>query len=211
MNVPAENKMNPRKLQLFKKKKGVYISPENIIALSWTALIFLVYYLKTSFGFVFNGFETGILILGIIYIIGLMISTFFRYEREIGTYCGQIVFYENRMKIENKNYHLGEIRELEFFSTSDVRGDFTNYHWEFKPHLSNGLDNCFVLKLKNGNKIEYNFLQTKSEKVKYYKDVLTNYHKRGIISWLELLRVLDIDDYDEIQKFKKEIAIVKDG
>ena len=68
--------MNPRRLRIFEKKKGIYISPENIVAISWTALIFLIYYLKESFGFNFKGFETGILILGTIYIIGLMISTF---------------------------------------------------------------------------------------------------------------------------------------
>ncbi|WNW02757.1 hypothetical protein RRF68_04940 [Tenacibaculum sp. HL-MS23] len=170
-------------------------------------MIFLIYYLKHSFGYNFKGFETGILILGTIYTIGLLISTFFRYEREIGKYCGRISFYENHINIENKDYDLGEIQKLEFFSTFDIKGDFTNYLLDFTPHLSNGLNNSFILTLKNGNKIEYNFLQTKSEQLKYYKDVLTNYHKNGIISCLELLNILKIEDYNEIQKFKKEITI----
>jgi len=199
--------MNPRKLTLFREKKGIYISPENIVAISWTALIFIIYYLKHSFDYNFRGFETGILILGTIYIIGLLISTFFRYEREIGAYCGRISFYENHINIENKDYDLEEIQKLEFYSTFDIKGDFTNYLLEFTPHLSNGLNNSFILTLKNGKQIEYNFLQTKSEQIKYYKDVLTNYHKKGIISWLELLNILKIEDYNEIQKFKKEITI----
>jgi hypothetical protein len=199
--------MNPRRLRIFEKKKGIYISPENIVAISWTALIFLIYYLKESFGFNFKGFETGILILGTIYIIGLMISTFFRYEREIGEYRGRITFYENRVEIENNVYELEEIKKLEFFSNFDVKGNFTNNLLEFTPHLSNGLNNRFILTLKSGKQIEYNFLQTKSEQLKFYKDVLTNYHKNGIISWLELLNILNIEDYSEIQKFKKEITI----
>ena len=96
---------------------------------------------------------------------------------------------------------------MEFFSTFDVKGDFTNNLLEFTPHLSNGLNNSFILTLKSGKQIEYNFLQTKSEQLKFYKDVLTNYHKNGIISWLELLNILNIEDYNEIQKFKKEITI----
>jgi hypothetical protein len=198
--------MNPRRLSIFEKKKGIYISPENIVAIFWTALIFLIYYLKESFEFNFKGFETGILILGAIYVIGLMISTFFRFEPEIGEYRGRISLYENRITIENNEYSLEEIQKLEFFSTFDIKGDFTNNLLQFTPHLSNGLDNSFILTLKSGKKIEYNFLQTKSEQLKYYKDVLTNYYKNGIISWLELLNILNIENYNEIQKFKKEIT-----
>ena len=181
--------MPPRKLTLFREKKGIYISPENIVAISWTVLIFLIYYLKHSFGYNFKGIETGILILGTIYIIGLLISNFFRYEKEIGKYCGRISFYKNHINIENKDYDLEEIQKMEFFSTFDIKGDFTNYLLDFTPHLSNGLNNSFILTLKNGKQIEYNFLQTKSEQIKYYKDVLTNYHKKGIINWLELLNI----------------------
>jgi hypothetical protein len=198
--------MNPRRLSIFEKKKGIYISPENIVAIFWTALIFLIYYLKESFEFNFKGFETGILILGAIYVIGLIISTFFRFEPEIGAYRGRISLYENRITIENNEYSLEEIQKLEFFSTFDIKGDFTNNLLQFTPHLSNGLDNSFILTLKSGKKIEYNFLQTKSEQLKYYKDVLTNYYKNGIISWLELLNILNIENYNEIQKFKKEIT-----
>ena len=199
--------MNPRRLSLFKEKKGFYISPENIIAIVWFGIIFLLYYLKNSFGYNFKGIETAILILGTLYIIGLLISTFFRYEREIGEYCGRIYFYENHINIENIEYRLDEIKKLEFFSTYDVRGNFTNHLLEFAPHLSNGLSNRFILTLKTGKQIENNFLQTQSEQIKFYKDVLTNYHKNGIISWLELLNVLNIEDYDEIQKFKNQITI----
>ena len=199
--------MNPRKLTLFREKKGIYISPENIIAISWFALIILIYYLKESFEFNFNGFESGILIFGTIYLIGLIISNFFRYEREIGKFHGRITFYENSIKVENDEYNIEKIQKLEFFLTYDVKGDFTNNLLNFTPHLSNGLNNSFILTLKNGKQIEYNFLQTKSEQIKYYKDVLTNYHKNGIISWLELLNTLNIEDYNEIQKFKKEITI----
>ncbi|PQJ21000.1 hypothetical protein [Tenacibaculum sp. SG-28] len=68
--------MNPRRLSLFKEKKGFYISPENIVAIVWLGIIFLLYYLKNSFGYDFEGIESVILIIGTLYIIGLLISTF---------------------------------------------------------------------------------------------------------------------------------------
>jgi len=199
--------MNPRSLKIFEKKKGIYLSPENILALSWTALIFLIYYLKASHEFNFKGWETIILIFGAIYIIGLMISTFFRYEREIGHYRGKFTFWEDRIQIDNNNYSLEEITKLDFIQAYDIRGMFVNSMLEFSPHLSNGLDNEFVLILKNGERIKYNFLQTESEKLEHFNEILVHYYKNGIIGWLQLLNILNIQDYNKIQEFKKEITI----
>ena len=53
--------MRPRSLRLFEKKKGIYISPENILAILLAALIFLIYYLIESYEFNFDGWETIIL------------------------------------------------------------------------------------------------------------------------------------------------------
>ncbi|WP_288995114.1 hypothetical protein [uncultured Polaribacter sp.] len=194
-------------MKIFKKKKGIYISTENIIAVSWTILIFLIYYLKESYEFNFRGWETGILILGVIYIIGLMISTFFRYEREIGEYDGKLTFWKKQIEIGNDKYNLEQIERIEFINAYDIKGMFVNSMLEFSPHLSNGLDNQFLLTLKSGEKIKCNFLQTESEKIEFFNETFIYYHKRGIISWLHLLEILKIEDYDKIQNFKKEITI----
>ena len=199
--------MNPRSLKIFEKKKGIYISPENIVAISWTIIIFLIYYLKATYEFNFKGWETGILIFGTIYIIGLMISTFFRYESENGEYSGKLTFWEDRVKIGNKEYNLEQTKKIEFNNAYDIKGMFVNSMLEFSPHLSNGLDNQFLLILKNGEKIECNFLQTESEKIEFFIEIFSYYYKKGIISWLQLLEILNIEDYNEIQKFKKEITI----
>jgi hypothetical protein len=84
---------------------------------------------------------------------------------------------------------------------------FVNSMLEFSPHLSNGLDNQFLLILKNGERIECNFLQTDSEKIEFFNDIFIHYHKKGIVGWLQLLDILNIEDYDKIQEFKKEITI----
>ena len=59
--------------------------------------------------------------------------------------------------------------------------------------------------LKNGNKIKENFLQTESDRLMNFKELLILYHQNGIISWLHLLDLLEITDYSEIQEFKKEV------
>ncbi|UAM97814.1 hypothetical protein K8354_16210 [Polaribacter litorisediminis] len=198
--------MNPRSLKIFEKKKGIHISPENIVAISWTIVIFLIYFLKATYEFNFEGWETGILIFGTIYIIGLMISTFFRYEREIGKYSGKLTFWKDRIQIGNKEYKIEQINKIEF-NAYDIKGTFVNSMLEFSPHLSNGLNNQFSLILKNGEKIKCNFLQTESEKIEFFNEIFIYYYKKGIISWLKLLEILNIEDYNEIQKFKKEITI----
>lgn len=196
--------MKPRSLKLFEKKKGIYISPENILAISLIVLICLIYFLKESYKFNFKGWDTIILIIGTIYTIGLLIYNFFQSEKEIGKYCGKLTFWEDRIQIDNQNYALKEITKLDFIQAHDVRGRFINPMVEFSPHLSNGLDNKFVLTLKNGDKVKYNFLQTESQKLEYFNEILIHYYKNGIIGWLQLLDILNIQDYNKIQEFKKK-------
>ncbi|WP_299435728.1 hypothetical protein [uncultured Maribacter sp.] len=199
--------MRPRSLKIFKKRKGVYISPENLVAIFWTGLVFLMAYLKQSYEYDFNGWETTLLILWLVYVIGLMISTFFRYEREIGTYCGKLTFWGDRIQVNDENYNLSQISKLDFNQAYDIRGMFVNSMLEFTPHLSNGLNNLMILELKNGEKIKRNFLQTESERLSHFKEVLIHYHKNGILGWLSLINILEIEDYDKIQDFKKEITM----
>jgi hypothetical protein len=40
--------------KIFEKKRGIYISPANIVAVSWADLIFLIYYLKESLVFYYK-------------------------------------------------------------------------------------------------------------------------------------------------------------
>ena len=164
-------------------------------------------YLKQSHEYDFNGWETTLLILWLVYVIGLMISTFFRYEREIGTYCGKLTFWGDRIQVNDENYNLSQISKLDFNQAYDIRGMFVNSMLEFTPHLSNGLNNLMILELKNGEKIKRNFLQTESERLSHFKEVLIHYHKNGILGWLSLINILEIEDYDKIQDFKKEITM----
>jgi len=167
--------------------------------------------LKIDYEFDFNGWITILVIIWFLYIVGILISNFFLHESENGKYSGKLTFWEDRIQVGNNEYNLEQINKIEFIGAYDIKGMFVNSILEFSPHLSNGLDNQFFLILKNGEKIKCNFLQTESEKIELFNEIFIHYHKKGIISWLQLLEILNIQDYDEIQKFKKEITIANIG
>ncbi|MBJ2175445.1 hypothetical protein JBL43_14430 [Aureibaculum sp. A20] len=197
--------MRPRSLEIYKRRKGIYISPENSIAISLTILVFLLEYLVKQFGFDFDGWDRVIGMLLLFYVFILITSNFFRYERDIGEHFGKIVFWEDRVQLGSCTYKLSEIEKLAFPTTYDVRGIHTNLTLEFSPSKSNGMDNVLILTLKNGKKLEYNFLQTENYKLTYFKDIFVHYYKHEIISWIELIGILNVHDYRKIQEFKKEI------
>lgn len=200
--------MQPRSLDIFIKRKGLYVSPENLVFIFLAASVFLIWYLKESQDVDFSGWESNLSIIWVVYTFALLGSNFFRYEREIGEYQGKLTFFEDRIQINDKSYGILEIKRLDFNQAYDVRGMFKNSTVEFAPHLSNGLDNEMVLELKNGIKVKCNFLQTESERLRYFKEVLVHYYNMGIVGWLELLDILGIEDYKKIQEFKKEINVL---
>ena len=199
--------MRPRSLKLFKKKKGIHLNPDQWVGIFLTGGLFFLAYLQQSQGFNFNGWVLYLAIIWFIYGVGLMISTFFRYEGEFGEFYGKLTFWDDRVQVDTVNYPLSEISKLDFSQAFDIRGMFVNSVMEFTPHLSNGLDNVMVMVLKNGKKLKYTFLQTEAERLKHFKEMLIHYHKNGILGWLQLLDLLEITDYDKIQEFKKEITM----
>ncbi|WP_149277723.1 hypothetical protein [Pareuzebyella sediminis] len=197
--------MKPKSLRLFKKKKGIRLTPDQLVGIFLTAGLLFMAYLEQSHGINLNGWVTYVAIIWSIYVVGLMISTFFRYESEFGEYAGKLTFWNDRIQIDDESYSLSEIKNLDFVQAFDIRGKFVNSMMEFTPHLSNGLDNVLAIRLKNGQDLKCNFQQTETDRLKHFNEILVHYHKNGILGWLSLLDLLEITEYDKIQEFKKEI------
>jgi len=193
-----------RTLFIFEHKKGFFISPENLVLIISTGLIFLLGYLNSTPQFDFGNLFNYILIVWLLYFIGYMVSNFFLHERKNGEFKGKIELQNDSIIINKSKYELNEINEISIHS-NDYEGQFVNGTFEFARHLSNGLNNELKLKLSKGKEINCHFLQTKGQRIKNFRDVLINYHLKGKISWLHLLNVLEMDDYDEIQIFKAEL------
>ena len=197
--------MRPRSLRLFKKKKGIHLNLDQWIGIILTAGLFFMAYLEQSHRIQLNGWVTYTAIIWLIFAVGLMISTFFRYESEFGEYTGKLTFRNDQIQIDRENHNLSEIKELDFIQAFDIRGKFVNSLLEFTPHLSNGLDNVLIIRLKNGQNLKCNFQQTDTDRLKHFREILVHYHKNGILEWSQLLDLLEITEYDKIQEFKKEI------
>jgi len=193
-----------KSISIFEPKKGFFISNENLILIFLTVTLFILVILQRIPNFDFGNMITFISIIWVLYIFGLLISNFFRYQHINGEFIGEMKLENDSILIEKKTYLINDINEIEIYC-EDIKGQFVNSTLEFSPHLSNGLNNVIRLKLKNGEKVSYSFLQTEREQVKYFKKELTEYFTRGKMSWLHLLTILDMNDYDEIQKFKKEL------
>lgn len=73
--------------------------------------------------------------------------------------------------------------------------------------ISNGYNNLLTIRLLSNDEIQINFAQQYENQFKRInKEVLTDYYKAGVLSFNNLLEILQLDDYDKIQEFKKTIG-----
>lgn len=197
-----------RSLFIFEHKKGFFISTESLILIILTGIAFFLAYLHGTSNFDFGNFPIYIFIIWLLYFIGYMISNFFLHEHKNGEFKGEIELENDSILINKTKYELNQIDKIAIHS-NDYEGQFVNGAFEFSRHLSNGLNNELKLKLSNGSEINCHFLQTKGQRIKNFREVLINYHLKGKMSWLHLLNVLELEDYDQIQILKKELKEIK--
>lgn len=193
-----------RTLFIFEHKKGLFISIENKVLIAFTAFLFFLVYLESTENFDFGNL---IIYIGIIYFLtlfGILASNLFLHQNKNGEFKGKLEFEENFIKANEIVYPIDEIDKI-IINANDFEGKYVNTALQFSRHISNGLDNEIILKLKNGNKVKYNFFQSKGQRINNFREILISYHLSGKISWLYLLEILEINDYDEIQKFKNTL------
>jgi len=193
-----------RSLFIFEHKKGFFISTESLVFILLTSIVFLLGYLQNTGNFDFENWVVYIAIIWLLYFIGYVISNFFLQQHKNGEFKGKLELEINTVIINGAKYELKEVSEISIHS-SDFEGQFISSQFMLTRRSSNGLDNELTLKLINGNEIKCHFLQTKGQRIKNYKSLLINYHLKGKMSWLHLLQVLEMEDYNEIQDFKREL------
>lgn len=193
-----------KSLLIFKHKKGYNIGNDSLALLILTTLVFLIILLEQTGEFNFSYWTTILSILWCISFITYLISRLFLRELEFGNYEGKLILKPESIVVNKEEYKIDEIKSIEI-NAFDIKDHFQSSLLEFQRKLSNGLDNSITLNLKEGKNIKTYFLQTKSNKIQLFKNELINYYKLGKISWLHLIDILEITDYDKIQEFKKEI------
>ncbi|WP_141719757.1 hypothetical protein [Roseivirga misakiensis] len=116
----------------------------------------------------------------------------------------KLFFSSSSIKIDGVDYHLSDIAKIDF-SIHD-HFDKWNYSRDFNPARSNGVNNTLTLFLKDERQIEVKFQLMYKTQIKRLEKELIEYYRHGKLHFLKLIDLLEIDDYDEIQEFKKTLS-----
>lgn len=132
----------------------------------------------------------------------LMFSSLNEKEKLKGILKGEILLNDQEVILGSEHFKLKEIKNMSII--------FDDYENKYEQHLMGtyypSISSFFEIKLKNGDSKKVQFQQKyENEIIKKNKEKLIFYHKQGVIFFLNLIQLLGIDDYDEIQNFKKQL------
>ena len=144
-------------------------------------------------------------------LLAVLIFTFIRShskkERINGEFTGPLELFSDKIIIGERTILLPEINNIRAeINDFDEKKLFILYMTPY-PKISNGYNNILEIDLIGKEKIIIHFQQKyENEFSRINKDLLIEYYKKSKISFLNLIDILEINDYEEIQKFKKTIA-----
>ena len=160
----------------YNKPKGF-----NITWSQWLLIILTILYVLFLFLEV-NRILTFIIgISWLVYFILFMINNVSSYEKVNGSFSGRLILDMKYVSVNNAKYFIEEIERLDISNCTDFEGRIITYFLQFSPYMSNGLDNEVIIELKNGEKIRFNFEQTKNNMIANNKDLLEIYFENNII------------------------------
>ena len=131
---------------------------------------------------------------------------FNKYKTLKGELISELEFLEDKIIIGDKQYLLEDIQKIEI-NAFDFKGLIIYSKGDLDGNLSNGVDNLLKIYLANQNKIEINFQQIVKNEIRNDQVNLISYCNQNKLHYLNLLEIMGINNYDEIQKFKKEKLI----
>ncbi|WP_341227665.1 hypothetical protein [uncultured Arcticibacterium sp.] len=196
--------MNAARFQIFVPKKGIRISR--------TFVLYGVLLLSLGFQMTYSEYinpENTVNFIFPIYLILCLITIVFwilknRQRKPLhGELKGWIEFYDDKIIIDEKRYELDELMKIEI-----AYGDYLDGYKHEKgvdPALSQGVSNYLTLIFQDKTIIKTFFQVKQYDFLSNTKKLLIGYHKKGKIPWLALIYYLRINDYDEIQAFKKSL------
>lgn len=122
-----------------------------------------------------------------------------------GRLHGLLQFNEDCVTIDDVRYARNEITKMDFL-VGDYEGRYIySFSGDLNPKRSRGVDNQCIITLESGTKATVNFQLLSDRQFLQMKELLIFYYLKNKISFLSLINYLNIDDYDEIQAFKKNL------
>lgn len=146
------------------------------------------------------------LILILILIIYFSIARLFSRESLNGTLNQSLKFSETGIEIDNTNYPLAKIKNVEFRICDYFNSRMDSYKGNLNPGRTNGTSNVCLITLIDGQKIALNFQLMYESEFLRMRELLIKYYFENKIQFLKLIAYLEIDNYKEVQEFKRSLS-----
>jgi len=202
----VEKNENKLKYKIITKKKKFYWTVNSvfftIITITTLPVFIKLNILKSENVTILDKSLLSIMLVTFFVTIIIGISKFNKFVTLKGELNSDLELKNDKIIINEKEYLLNIIQKIEI-SAFDFKGAYSGYR-NFDGTLSNGVDNKMVIYLVDNNKIELNFQQNFENEIRNESKILIDYCNQGKLHYLNLLEILGINNYEEIQKFKSE-------
>ena len=146
--------------------------------------------------------------IGILFFVGagLKLTQHSIYQPLNGNLDHELVLSKYGIKIGDGLYTIEDIKSISIRSNDYSGRRLYRCKGDFNPSKSNGTNNTITLKLVNGGHSVTRFQQRVENELILAKDVLVEYYRKERLSFLALTKLLNLSNYNAIQKFKDEIG-----
>jgi len=135
----------------------------------------------------------------------VVIINFNRKKTLNGTLDGMLKLEHDRIIVGQEEVKLEELNSIDFHANDYIGLRDTHSYIYYNPHISNGVNNFCVLKLKGGAEKKIWFQQEDKGELTKNRDLLIGYHLKGKMSFLRLFRILGISKTKEVKAFKESL------
>lgn len=198
--------MNEVAFNIFTKNKGVQMSANKVIYSLWVLSFGIAYFAHRFLGGgIVETIGKYIMVFAGVLAIYFLITQSFTRKPLNGTLNKKLIFKENEIQIDCEPYKIENIKKIEF-----CVDDYFN-KWErpgrgdFNPSRTNGVNNFCELTQYGGQKIKVHFQMLYKDEFFKMKELLIHYYSKDKIHFLKLIDYLGINEYEDIQEFKKTL------
>lgn len=178
-----------KKLKIFYPKNSISFHKTTIILMVLVALLVVIHYYRKTYPEGLDDLHFLSIVFTFFYSIFYIINNFFRQENINGTFSGYLIIENDKIICDKKTYLINDIDKINIYEES-YQGQFNGKVRSLEAKRSNGLNNSIEIS-QNNNIDTYNFLQTKTENIKIFKNELRSYVEKGLI---------EKEDFEELMK-----------
>lgn len=193
--------MQEIELKIYERKKGLTREDKTlaVVIVVGLALMLLGYFGLFPHPGLNHFLGIGIMLA---FMLGLRARSLYAKEKLHGMLNSWLVLKKDSITIGDRLIHLSEVLNMSL-SVDDYEGSTINGGYSHKYSI--GVQNYFNLKLKSGETIHLMFQMQSASDLSRARDLFIHYYESEILHFINLIDILGIQDYDEIQKFKSTI------